>query len=344
MSGNFSRRDMLLGIGGLFLVSGASALANLDSDSNDSLGGENSSGSKSSSDSLGSVGSKRFLRKANNGSRKALSSISRNTLYPFRVNYGPGPDQFGNLYLPLNNNAKLPLVVILHGGGWEKDSSLFFTEPIALDLVSKGVAVWNVEYSRTGVGGGWPQTFRDMDIMVRAIPRTVQAVARGRIDLNNVNILGHSAGGHLAAWVVSRPRIKSDLLGLPPRLRFKSGVFMAPVLDTKYAVNYGNDRFLPSFLGGYPNEIPLIYKESSPVNYLPTGISTVCIHGTNDTIVSYKQSVRYVKKAVANADRSQLVLMPGVGHAEFGDILHPAWWRARDLLFQNINRPRVRNW
>ncbi|TML24757.1 MAG: alpha/beta hydrolase, partial [Actinobacteria bacterium] len=33
---------------------------------------------------------------------------------------------------------------------------------VCTDLAAQGVAAWNLEYRRTGGGGGWPETFADV--------------------------------------------------------------------------------------------------------------------------------------------------------------------------------------
>ena len=75
---------------------------------------------------------------------------------------------------------------------------------IAADLVRRGWAVWNVEYRRIGGGGGWPETFADVAAAIDRLDGLHPS-----LDLTRVDVLGHSAGGHLALWAAGRE-------GLPP--------------------------------------------------------------------------------------------------------------------------------
>ena len=78
------------------------------------------------------------------------------------VAYGPGPSRQGTLYLP-DGSAPRPVVVLLHGGFWQARYDRTLMVPLALDLVTRGYAVWNLEYRRVGEpGGGWPGTFDDV--------------------------------------------------------------------------------------------------------------------------------------------------------------------------------------
>ena len=74
------------------------------------------------------------------------------------------------------------------------------------------MAAWNIEYRRVGSGGGWPTTFTDVAAAIDLLPEAVQKAAAGRLDLDRVVFLGHSAGGHLATWAASRDRLRDAYL------------------------------------------------------------------------------------------------------------------------------------
>jgi acetyl esterase/lipase len=116
-------------------------------------------------------------------------------LRPVLRRYGPDPAQFGELWLPSVRSAAT--VVIVHGGFWRAryDSSL--GRPLAADLTRRGHAVWNLEYRRVGAAGGWPATFEDIAAGIDVLAELPVAAA-------HVAAIGHSAGGHLAAWAAGR--------------------------------------------------------------------------------------------------------------------------------------------
>ena len=92
--------------------------------------------------------------------------------------------------------------MVIHGGFWKAAYDLSLGRPLAADLVEQGWAALNIEYRRVGNGGGVPSTLDD----VRAAIATLDG--RG-LDLTRVVTLGHSAGGHLAAWAGARDRRRS---------------------------------------------------------------------------------------------------------------------------------------
>ena len=65
-----------------------------------------------------------------------------------------------------------------------------------------GIATWSLEYRRIGdPGGGWPGTFSDI---ADGIDHLKQLAERHRLDLKRIITLGHSAGGHLVAALLTR--------------------------------------------------------------------------------------------------------------------------------------------
>jgi len=93
---------------------------------------------------------------------------------PFRISDGPDESQCGDLLLPANFEPSHPVVVTIHGGGWETGSTLDTFAPYAAELMERGVAVWNIEYRLVGNGGGWPMTFQDVAAAVDALAGPVQ--------------------------------------------------------------------------------------------------------------------------------------------------------------------------
>lgn len=142
------------------------------------------------------------------------------------IAYGSEPSQVGELYLP-EGDGPFPVVVLVHGGWWTAMFDRRQVVPLAEDLVSRGFAVWNVEYRRIGEpGGGWPGTFEDMAAAVDAVAHLDPAVDTGR-----VLVVGHSAGGHLAAWVAHRSAQPDGLPGAHPKVEPIGVVSLAGVLD-----------------------------------------------------------------------------------------------------------------
>src|SRR4051812_26027769 len=69
-----------------------------------------------------------------------------------RVQYGPGPQQFGNLRLPKTPGPH-PLVIFIHGGCWLSAYDIVHAGSIEQALADSGYAVWSLEYRRVGDDG-----------------------------------------------------------------------------------------------------------------------------------------------------------------------------------------------
>ena len=119
---------------------------------------------------------------------------------PRAVVYGDDPAQFAELSLPAGDTAA-PVAVVIHGGFWRQRYDLSLGRPLAATLPARGWAALNVEYRRVGGGGGYPATLDDVSAAIDAL-----AGVDAALDLDTVVTIGHSAGGHLAAWAATRRR------------------------------------------------------------------------------------------------------------------------------------------
>ncbi len=251
-----------------------------------------------------------------------------------RIDYGAGRDQLGELTLPAGGEP-VPVVVVVHGGFWRAQRGLELGRPLAADLAARGVAAWNVEYGRTGPDGtgGWPTTLTDVAAAVDALAGPVAAAAPGRLDLDRVSAVGHSAGGHLVAWAASRHLLPAGAPGADPAVRLSRVVCQAGVLDLVAADHEGlGDGATAALLGGASAEVPERYSLASPLALLPTGVPVTCVHGDADENVPLSQSRAYVAAAVAAGDDATLDVVPGADHFTLIDPASDAWARARSAL------------
>ncbi|WP_300008951.1 alpha/beta fold hydrolase [Pseudonocardia sp.] len=240
-----------------------------------------------------------------------------------RLDYGADPSQFGELTLPAAGGPA-PVAVIVHGGFWRSGYGLELGRPLAVDLADRGFAAWNIEYRRVGSGGGWTATFDDV---AAALDRLADA-APGRLDLDRVVAVGHSAGGHLAAWLAARPGLPAGAPGADPAVVLRGAVSQAGVLDLVDAAQRRvGGAAVPDLIGGTPAEFPDRYALASPVARVPIGVPVVCVHGTDDANVPIRQSERFVA-----AGGGELVTLPGVDHFAVIDPSTAAWAACRDAV------------
>jgi acetyl esterase/lipase len=257
---------------------------------------------------------------------------------PHRIAYGDHPSQFGELTIP--GGEPRAVVVVVHGGFWRQRFGLELGRPLAADLTAAGYAAWNVEYRRVGGAGGWPATFEDVAAAADLLAGSVQEAAGGRLPLDRVVAVGHSAGGHLAAWLAARPGLPPGSPGAAPAVRLRGVVSQAGVFDLVDAERRGvGSGAAADLLGGGPDEVPERYALASPVARLPLGVPVVCVHGTADVNVPIRQSERFVAAAGAEAE---LVTLPSVDHFAVIDPATDAWRTCRDAVERLLDGRRLR--
>lgn len=255
-----------------------------------------------------------------------------------RASYGKGPLQFGELRLPKPGNATegpIPLVIVIHGGFWLGEFGLGHVTHLCADLAEHGLATWCIEFRRLGnIGGGYPGTLLD----VGAAADHLTAIAGlHRLDLSRVQVLGHSAGGHLGLWLAGRTCLPSDsplLKGDP--IRISKVVGLAAISDLercwreKLCYNV-----VEHFLGGSPRSVPDRYRSASPRALLPLGVPQVLFHGEADRLVPVTMSEQYAAAAKQAGDSVDLRVLPGADHFDIIDPRSEAWPQIRAELLSH---------
>ncbi len=240
------------------------------------------------------------------------------------ISYGDDPSQLGELSLP--EGTPRGVVVVIHGGFWKAEYDLSLGRPLAADLVAQGWAAWNLEYRRVGPagavasggGGGTPTTLDD-------VAAGIDRLAHLDLDTSTLVALGHSAGGHLAAWAASRGRYERWASGVP----VTHVISQAGVLDLRsgYDAGLGGgavERFLGHPPG--PGDVPV-----DPQQQVPLDVPLWCVHGRADDIVPIGQSEGYVAAATEAGGRAELVAVDG-DHFTVIDTGSDAWKQTLAVL------------
>jgi acetyl esterase/lipase len=254
---------------------------------------------------------------------------------PERFAYGPGPSQFGELWLPEASAAPGPVVVMVHGGCWQSSYGLDLMHALSTDLRGAGVAVWNIEYRRLGeTGGGYPGTFADVG---QAVDSLRGLATKHPLNLAKVVAVGHSAGGHLALWAAARPRLPpGSPLAVRDPLALAGVITLAGINDlAAYAENgpaCGGASTINRLIDASGRAGGQAYTDTSPRALLPLGVPQVIASGSRDGIVPADFGRTYAAAATAAGDRAEAVEIAGADHFALIDPGSAAWKTLRRRL------------
>jgi acetyl esterase/lipase len=231
---------------------------------------------------------------------------------------GDAPSQIVELFLPRERGeATLPVVVMIHGGCWQKNvAGPELMRPAAGALVAKGFAVWSVGYRRADEeGGGYPGTYRDVAAAIDLL--AAEAEAR-KLDLRRVAFYGHSAGGHLALWGAYRAKLpKESPLAAEASLKPRGVVAVGALANLK------DDAWVIKGICGIDPAQSLVnpeaadpYADTSPAAMIAADVPVVMLHGVYDGIAFPELGLSFAHAVRRAGGGAEVVLAPNAGHFE----------------------------
>jgi len=224
-----------------------------------------------------------------------------------------GWDGKADLYLPPNAGKPTPVIINIHGGGWNhgsKDDQGGFNI-----FLKKGWAVANMEYRLMQVAKA-PGCVEDTRCMLIYLIKNAKAL---NIDVNKIVIMGASAGAHLALMgglLANDHRFDTNCPGV-------DNVKVVAIID-KYGIadvwDWGNgvikSKSVANWLGA--NNTDAFAKSVSPIFYVTKNSPpTFIAHGNADTTVPYQQSVDLHKKLVDAGVKTEFITVDGGGHGKW---------------------------
>ncbi len=236
--------------------------------------------------------------------------------------YGADSQQFAELYLP-DAPGPYAVIVMIHGGCYYARYDLRPISGAARSLAAEGFAVWNIEYRRYGNGGEFPAMFLDVGAAADYLREIAEKHA---LLLDSVIAMGHSAGGHLALWLASRPGLEeNDSLYSPEPLPIAGIIGLASIADIGDAMERGIcGEALPIVAGSQQANL----RQVSPEQLLPKDIPQIHMLGSQDELIDANLK-RYVEAA---GDEAELLILEGAGHFELVAIDAPEWEAVVDAL------------
>jgi acetyl esterase/lipase len=249
-----------------------------------------------------------------------------------------------DLYFPKTNSAPLPVVVYIHGGGWQHGSKTSggWLEPVKDELLSRGYIVASVDY-RLAPDHQWPAYINDVKCAIRFL----RAQARQyNLDPKRIGTWGTSAGGHLVA-LLGTSDAGAKLEGehyLDQSSRVQAVVDMFGPSDIEVMAEEVQHRNRGDMIFGGKKEN---FRQASPANYVSKDDPPfLIIHGENDALVLPKQATIFHEKLKAAGVESKLVMVKNGTHGLAGRNISPG--RAElvkmiaDFFDQHLKKPAAK--
>ncbi len=238
---------------------------------------------------------------------------------------------------------KIPVVIFFHGGGWitgrkETININRFSGAIN-ELREKGYAIVTPNYTlATRKKSPFPDCIIDAFEAVDWVEMNGHSY---QFDLNNVGLMGESAGAHIAMMVAYSKPEKFLVDQVPPATKFNylvdiygpndlDQLYHMKTMDTLNAIleklpdpihkHLDISRYLFGFDPNHDTtRVRSFIDRYSPVNYIDSAsLSTLLIHGNKDQIVPVDQSIALSKKLDALQVNNELHLLDNVNHAFIG--------------------------
>lgn len=213
-----------------------------------------------------------------------------------------------DLDLP-DRTGDVPLVVMVHGGGWSGGNRQEFTSP---ELVEAGFAVATVDY-RLSPDAMFPAHIQDVKAAVRYLRGHA---VEYHIDPRRVGAWGSSAGAHLVSLLaLAGPEAGWDV---GAHLEQSSGV--QAVVSWFGPTDFrGMDAALPKAKGYVLHafgEDPEVWRQGSPVTWVKPGAPPfLFMHGDQDTLVPLGQSQILQNALTAVGVPAELLVVQGGDHS-----------------------------
>lgn len=212
-----------------------------------------------------------------------------------------------HLLLPNEVSEPLPLVISLHGGGWNrgtKDHALRLLEPLAAD---GEIALASVGYRLSGEAI-WPAQLEDIR---QAYHWLVEHAADYGVDAGRIAVIGSSAGGHLAMMLGTQPDVDIDAV-----ISLAGPTDLTTIVSQSIRTDHASPHSIGAqLIGGALDRHQAAAMSASPAILIDGNEPPhLMFHGDLDGVIPFAQSVEFDTVLEHAGVPSTLVRIAGADH------------------------------
>lgn len=218
-----------------------------------------------------------------------------------------------DIYLPQQQRKLLPLVIFIHGGGWDSGSKEYCpVEP----LVENGFAAACINYRLSSMQK-FPAQLMDAKAAVRWLRKNGKKYC---IDTSRIGVWGISAGGHLAALLGTSDGVKAlregGALQVSSRVQAVVDWFGPTDFSKVDLTQYRRYGLAVTGLIGRENlQHSARIQQANPISYVSGDDPPfLIVHGDQDTVVPLQQSQILHRALKDKGVNARLVTVRGAGH------------------------------
>jgi len=220
-----------------------------------------------------------------------------------------------NSHVP-EGEGPFPALLFIHGGAWRKGERSSATDR-CIFYASQGFACFTASY-RLAPGFQFPAQIHDVKAAIRYVRENA---AELNADADRLAAVGFSAGAHLVCLAGVTDQ-KDGLEG--PDAPYQTSTRLQAVVSYFGPTDLRSDfdregtdvpSVISEFLGGAQEEIPEVYEQASPIRFISSDAPPfMFVHGTEDAVVPYQQSVTMTEALNEVGVTAELVGVEGGGH------------------------------
>lgn len=244
---------------------------------------------------------------------------------------GLSPAQKLDLYLPAEGDGPFPVVLHIHGGGFESGDKRDIHLTPYLQGLERGYAVASVNYRLSGEAL-FPAGLQDVKAAIRWLRANS---AQYHLDANKMAACGGSSGGNYAAMIcltANVAELEDKSLGHPEQpCHVQAAVdWFGPTdflkMDEQLAASglgladHSKAHSPESkYLGAKITEIPDKARLANPMTYIHADMPPILIqHGRIDDMVPVQQSICFVQELEkrVSRDRFEFDILENAGHGD----------------------------